>query len=513
MNMNPQQQQTTTTTISSQSYQPQNLYYINVNGQWKLQNPHENSCFYARRKQELKQLNSPVPIQKVKVETSQIPTLISSTNSQSSPLFNQVMIPQESNNSKDVKLSFQYPTNYQVQVSLQQPQTNTQASTINSVGVTDINYGQNNNANACIPQVIVNSNTSVQQIIVQPATQQLIYQPNTTATTSLVNNNNLNMNGFVIQQQQQPVEPVQRVIVQSQVPTVTVSNSTPISTVPLATPSQTPLQLPSQIQCQTNSPNTIQQVVVQLQSIQNSNSGSSSNSQVITNVSPIQTTNQQTIMIPSNPGLASPITPISIKQEYGTSVKMENSSSKTVINETKIKEESKVITPVSSPLMEDSAEKNIITINLANYKPINSHLDNYKNNKPAVLKFIPVKTKNSSVSKRKLDGSKIMKNSASVYKCDVCQKEFLKYYQMKSHLRTHMTEKPFKCEYCTRAFCRKHDLARHIRIHTGDTPYICSNCFKGFARSDACTRHVRQNLCKRNIINYNPETKDVKVAI
>jgi len=441
------------------------------------------------------------------------------------------MIPQDSNNSKDVKLSFQYPTNYQVQVSLQQPQTNAQAGRISPAGVADINYGQNNNANASLPQVIVHSNTSVQQIIVQPATQQLVYQPNANATTTttvtpLVSNNNLNMNGFVIQQQQQQqqsMEPIQQVIVQSQVPTVAVSsvalnsnsNSTPISTVPLATPSQTPLQLPSQIQCQTNSPNTIQQVVVQLQTIKNSNLGSSSNSnsKVVNNVSPIQAANQQTIMIPSNQGLVSPITPVSIKQEYGASIKKESFSSNTMINETKIKEEPKVITPLSSPLMEESVEKNIITINLANYKPINSHLENYKNNKPAVLKFIPVKTKNSSISKRKVDGNRIMKNSASVYKCDVCQKEFLKYYQMKSHLRTHMTEKPFKCEYCTRAFCRKHDLARHVRIHTGDTPYICSNCFKGFARSDACTRHVRQNLCKRNIINYNPDTKDVKVAI
>jgi hypothetical protein len=38
MNLQQQQQQTATTTISPQSFQPQNLYYINVNGQWKLQN-------------------------------------------------------------------------------------------------------------------------------------------------------------------------------------------------------------------------------------------------------------------------------------------------------------------------------------------------------------------------------------------------------------------------------------------------------------------------------------------
>jgi uncharacterized Zn-finger protein len=121
------------------------------------------------------------------------------------------------------------------------------------------------------------------------------------------------------------------------------------------------------------------------------------------------------------------------------------------------------------------------------------------------------------MTRRKLHSSscpsKLFKKN-SLYKCDVCQKEFQKYYQMKSHQRTHMTEKPFKCEFCTRAFCRKHDLARHIRIHTGDTPYICSKCFKGFARSDACTRHVRQNLCNQgNVIHYDPETKKVQIAM
>eukprot|EP00833_Pecoramyces_ruminatium_P006457 jgi/Orpsp1_1/1180489/evm.model.c7180000073611.1 len=62
--MNPQMNQTQSTLFSNvydqknmgqpQPLQSQNLYYINVNGQWKLQNPHENSCLYARRKQELK---------------------------------------------------------------------------------------------------------------------------------------------------------------------------------------------------------------------------------------------------------------------------------------------------------------------------------------------------------------------------------------------------------------------------------------------------------------------------
>jgi len=51
-NFNQNQSTTTTSTIQ------QNLYYININGKWKFhqhpQQQRENTCFYDRRKQELK---------------------------------------------------------------------------------------------------------------------------------------------------------------------------------------------------------------------------------------------------------------------------------------------------------------------------------------------------------------------------------------------------------------------------------------------------------------------------
>jgi len=449
--MNQNQITTTTSTIQ------QNLYYVNINGNWKLhQHPpqqREHTCFYDRRKQELKNITSPVqvplrqvkleqvPLKPVKIENNaeQTSSLIPSslTSPTSSPIFENNMLIPKQENANDVKVSFQYPSNYQVQVA---------SSVINN----------NTNANF-VPQVIVQSNSPVHQIIVQQPTQHVIYQP------TIINDPNAT--NIMVQQH---VEPIQQVIVQSQVPSVAVSSVAMNS--PLEGSSvNVPMQQQSSISTQ---PNTIQQVVVQLQSYQSASQ---------------QPTNTYSATAPM------------IKKETSPSNIIEDNERK----------EPAIITPVSSPIMENPnpMERQTVIINLADFKPISSHINNFKNNMPAVLKYVPAKSK--PIPRRK---PRIFRDS-TFYKCDICQKEFLKYYQLKSHLRIHLKEKPYKCEYCSRAFCRRHDLSRHIRIHTGDTPYICSNCFKGFARSDACTRHVRQNLCQRSIISYNPDTGDMEVAI
>lgn len=360
-----------------------------------------------------------------------------------------MLIPNQGN-TNNVKVLFQYPSNYQIQVSLQQQnQTNVQIGT-NPTWGTDASNVIDNNLNAnYIPQVIVQPDSSVQQIIVQQPSQHVIFQP------TIVNGQNAT--GIMVQQ---PENPINQINVQSQVPSVA------LSSVAMNSPMEgSSNNVPMQQTSTSSQSNTIQQVVVQLQSYQ-------SESQ-----QPVNANSATTPLIPEKTSLNN----------------IENSE----------KKEPTIITPASSPVM----EKQTVIINLANFKPISSHIDNFKNNKPAVLKYVP--TKKNPIPRRK---SRVLRKS-TFYKCDVCQKEFLKYYQMKSHLRLHTNEKPYKCEYCDRAFCRKHDLSRHVRIHTGDTPYICSNCFKGFTRSDACSRHVRQNLCKRSVVNYNPETGNVEVAI
>lgn len=78
-----------------------------------------------------------------------------------------------------------------------------------------------------------------------------------------------------------------------------------------------------------------------------------------------------------------------------------------------------------------------------------------------------------------------------VFECTFpgCKKRFPRRYNLKSHERTHTTERPFVCDLCCKSFARNHDLKRHRRIHLGLKPYQCQICRQLFSRADALTRH------------------------
>ena len=360
----------------------------------------------------------------------------------------------------------------------------------------------NNNAIYIPPQLILQTNSSVQHIVIHQSSQQLIYQPQ-----------EINSPGYLIQQQAS--QPHQQVFVQ-QLPTASSSSiimNSPAVGSTVDVPTQTTPSSHSQ-------EDTIHQVINKLKTLQ-----IPAATPTMMNSSFEETLmNKSVLYTPSNNYMTLKPT---IKQEYDSNtptlltsnIKKESNieqnyqwNSPILAKNIKKEPESDFITPVSSPVIEASKpkERSTIVVNLSDFKPISSHYEDFKNNKPAVLKYV---NKKNNVKTRKRHSTKRIIKKSTCYKCDTCQKEFLKYYQLKSHLIIHMTEKPYKCEFCPRAFCRKHDLSRHERIHTGDTPYFCSICFKGFARSDACTRHIRQNLCKRNVISYNPETGNMELAI
>ena len=76
----------------------------------------------------------------------------------------------------------------------------------------------------------------------------------------------------------------------------------------------------------------------------------------------------------------------------------------------------------------------------------------------------------------------------------LCGKRFARKENAKSHVQTHLGDRPYVCKVCNTRFVRQHDLKRHFKIHTTDKPHRCP-CGKDFHRHDALTRHRQRGMC------------------
>lgn len=75
-----------------------------------------------------------------------------------------------------------------------------------------------------------------------------------------------------------------------------------------------------------------------------------------------------------------------------------------------------------------------------------------------------------------------------------CGKKFTRRYNVRSHIQTHLSDRPFACAYCPKKFVRQHDLNRHVKAHLQNRHCKCP-CGKVFSRLDAMRKHRARNIC------------------
>ncbi|KAG5420489.1 SWI5 [Candida metapsilosis] len=84
------------------------------------------------------------------------------------------------------------------------------------------------------------------------------------------------------------------------------------------------------------------------------------------------------------------------------------------------------------------------------------------------------------------------KNFICTYKN--CGKVFTRRYNVRSHVQTHLSDRPFGCQFCGKRFVRQHDLNRHLKGHSESKMNKCA-CGKEFVREDAMKKHQERNIC------------------
>ncbi|XP_076063618.1 uncharacterized protein LOC143038394 isoform X2 [Oratosquilla oratoria] len=83
------------------------------------------------------------------------------------------------------------------------------------------------------------------------------------------------------------------------------------------------------------------------------------------------------------------------------------------------------------------------------------------------------------------------------HKCSQCEATFTQSGHLRTHLLTHSGERPHKCPHCNAAFTLSGNLRRHLLTHTGERPHKCDQCEAAFAASGSLKTHLLAHAGER----------------
>ncbi|KAG0729204.1 Zinc finger protein 341 [Chionoecetes opilio] len=122
--------------------------------------------------------------------------------------------------------------------------------------------------------------------------------------------------------------------------------------------------------------------------------------------------------------------------------------------------------------------------------------------------FLPVssgaKTLSSSVSPLLTTTANITTPLQPKHKCNYCNKEFSKNFDLRQHIRSHTGEKPFQCIVCGRAFTQKSNVKKHMATHK----VWPSGSLSDTLPKDPIIKKVI--MAEDALVDVDPETEDIE---
>ncbi|KAG7166158.1 zinc finger protein 721-like [Homarus americanus] len=83
------------------------------------------------------------------------------------------------------------------------------------------------------------------------------------------------------------------------------------------------------------------------------------------------------------------------------------------------------------------------------------------------------------------------------HECKICHKRFKSSVSVKIHMEIHSDKRPFMCENCGKVFKTLSVLESHRTIHTGETKFKCNMCGKSYRYRASLFVHMRTHTGQR----------------